>query len=78
MNWNDEIAQLISEITGKNWVWSYFSGVKVMDLRDGSWLTLEETRLKLCPGTSKKEERYWFSYEKPSEVVKQLIGKQEN
>ncbi len=72
MNWADKIAELIKDITKRNWVWSYFSGVKVMDLRDGSWLRLEEDKIKLCPGASNKTEHYWFSYEDPEVIVKQL------
>lgn len=56
--WDQIVETELSATTGRSWVMNLF-GSMVMDLRDGSWLDLNENLLRLYPGTSKREETIW-------------------
>jgi hypothetical protein len=76
MSWDHEIEIRIKQALGRDWVESYFPYVRVMDLRDGSWLQLGEHLLRLYPGTSGREESVWVEGTDPDQAIQQLTGEQ--
>jgi hypothetical protein len=57
-SWDKFVEEEISSATGRSWVLNLF-GLLIMDLRDGSWLSLDEGLLRLSPGTSGRRELLW-------------------